>query len=426
MKIRAITIGQKVPFFNTNQYFKSFLDKTCPSFSNFCNDLIDEFQKVDLEVETKRICTQPIFSEIHSWKKDRNLKQKLSVLDEQISILDDTCKRNNFDYFSSCIMLANEFNDINFLEELITSLFPRFLKKHGNFFSSLMVASTLKGVNLTALKYCAKIIKTLSENPFNNLKFCVSCNVKSDTPFFPAAYHLDETPKFSLALEMADEVVDVFKKSSGLSEAQSNLKKRFNEIYELLTTISEKVSNKYDIEFHGIDFSPAPYPTINRSIGTAVEELDLKLFGSIGSLISVALIKNSIPKKDKVIGFSGFMQPVLEDYTIAKRLNENKFSLESLLLYSTICGTGLDCVPFPGDITERELFYILLDVAIISITHDKPLTARLMPMPGKKPGDDVEFDFEYFAKSKVIDIKRLINLKKKDIYDRNEKFFKFL
>ena len=101
------------------------------------------------------------------------------------------------------------------------------------------------------------------------------------------------------------------------------------------------------------------------------------------------------------------------------------FNIDTLLLYSTICGTGLDCVPLPGDITERELFYILLDLSVVSLSHNKPLTARLMPIPGKKAGDDVNFDFEYFAPSKIMDIKRLTDSKKNDIFKLNESSFNF-
>jgi len=120
------------------------------------------------------------------------------------------------------------------------------------------------------------------------------------------------------------------------------------------------------------------------------------------------------------------MPSVLEDYTIANSLSDDKIDLNTLLLYATICGTGLDCVPLPGDITEKELFYILLDLCIISIRLDKPLTARLMPIPGKKQGDPVDFDFEYFSSSKVMDIRRLSGINEKDIFSRKEKSFDFL
>ena len=120
------------------------------------------------------------------------------------------------------------------------------------------------------------------------------------------------------------------------------------------------------------------------------------------------------------------MPSVLEDYTIAKSLSENNFNLDTLLLYATMCGTGLDCVPLPGDVTEKELFYILLDLCTVSLNLNKPLTVRLMPIPGRNAGDDVDFDFEYFASSKIMKIKRLTQQIENDLFSSKEKSINFL
>ena len=82
-------------------------------------------------------------------------------------------------------------------------------------------------------------------------------------------------------------------------------------------------------------------------------------------------------------------------------------SLNDLLLYSAVCGTGLDCIPLAGDVEPGVLAGILLDVAALALRLDKPLTARLMPMPGKAAGDRVAFpDFEYFAPTRVMSAPR--------------------
>jgi uncharacterized protein (UPF0210 family) len=337
-------------------------------------------------------------------------------------------KDYEFDYFACCMMLANQIPELGIFEKLLLDDVPQFIKTTDIFFTSLPVASTKEGINIAALKSSAKIIKHLSEpDPFKNLNFCVSANVGPNFPFFPAAYHYSDKPAFSLALEMADEVINAIGEFDDFKDAQFNLLAKFNSIYNDVTKICEKIGRNFNINFKGIDFSPAPFPELDKSIGTAIEKLGFDYFGAIGTLTGVALIKSSIPvEKEKVTGFSGFMQPVLEDYTLSKRLSEDKFNLDSLLLYSTMCGTGLDVVPLPGNITERELFYILLDICTISVKLNKPLTARLMPIPGREAGDDVEFDFEYFAPSKIIDFRRLSEENKNDLFNKNEKFFKFL
>ncbi|MFX0139161.1 MAG: DUF711 family protein, partial [Candidatus Hodarchaeota archaeon] len=424
----AITVGQIIPFLKKNESILSFLQNKLTNFSSFHNEMVGLLKEMDIDVETKRFCSQPLFSYDNKLFYEKNLKETLLDIDKQLNFLQDIFKDYGFDYFACCMMLANQIQELGIFEKLLLNEVPQFIKNNNIFFTSLPVASTKNGINITALKSGAKIIKALSEpDPFNNLQFCVSANVGPNVPFFPAAYHLTKKPAFSIALEMADEVINVIEESNTLKNAQLNLLAKFNEIYDNLTKIAEKAGRNFDIEFKGIDFSPASYPTIDKSIGNAIEKLGFEYFGVNGTLTGVALIKNSIPiNKEKVIGFSGFMQPVLEDFILSKRLSENKFNLDSLLLYSTMCGAGLDVVPLPGDITEKELFYILLDMCTISITLNKPLTARLMPIPGKNAGDSVEFDFEYFAPSKIIDFRRQTGDNKNDLFNRNEKNLKFL
>ena len=106
----------------------------------------------------------------------------------------------------------------------------------------------------------------------------------------------------------------------------------------------------------------------------------------------------------KKCGYSGLMLPVLEDDGLAKRNIEGYFNLKDLLIYSSICGTGLDTIPLPGDVSENKLYALLLDIATLSIKLKKPLSARLMPIPNKKAGDLTEYNFSYFVNSKIMDI----------------------
>jgi uncharacterized protein (UPF0210 family) len=103
-------------------------------------------------------------------------------------------------------------------------------------------------------------------------------------------------------------------------------------------------------------------------------------------------------------GFSGFMQPVLEDSVLAQRAAEGTLTIKDLLLYSAVCGTGLDTVPLPGDTSAEQLAALLLDLSALALRLEKPLTARLMPVPGKKAGDSTGFDFAYFANGKVMQL----------------------
>jgi uncharacterized protein (UPF0210 family) len=103
-------------------------------------------------------------------------------------------------------------------------------------------------------------------------------------------------------------------------------------------------------------------------------------------------------------GFNGLFLPVLEDDRLAVRAAEGDLRLEDLLLASAVCGTGLDTVPLPGETTAEDLVPWLLDLGALAVRLDKPLTARLMPMPGLEAGDPLEFDFPFFAAGAVMDL----------------------
>jgi uncharacterized protein (UPF0210 family) len=101
-------------------------------------------------------------------------------------------------------------------------------------------------------------------------------------------------------------------------------------------------------------------------------------------------------------GFSGLMLPVLEDATLAHRAAEGLLTARDLLLYSAVCGTGLDTLPLPGNATVGQIAPLLLDLSALALRLDKPLTARLMPVPGRVAGDPTGFDFAFFANSRVM------------------------
>jgi uncharacterized protein (UPF0210 family) len=97
----------------------------------------------------------------------------------------------------------------------------------------------------------------------------------------------------------------------------------------------------------------------------------------------------------KQVGYSGLMIPVMEDKLIAQRWSEGAVTTDSLLAYSAVCGTGLDTVPFPGDISAAQLERIFGDVAALAWKWKKPLSARLQPVLGRKAGERTEFDSQY-------------------------------
>ncbi|MBN1231174.1 MAG: DUF711 family protein, partial [Anaerolineales bacterium] len=195
---------------------------------------------------------------------------------------------------------------------------------------------------------------------------------------------------------------------SSLGTAREALVHTIEENARNITVISEKLQKTFGVPFQGIDFSLAPFPNEEESLGTAVEAMGIPKVGVHGSLAAAAILAEAVDQADfKRLGFSGLLFPPLEDFTLAKRVAEGSLTVKDLLMYSAVCGTGLDTVPLPGEVTSDQLAALLLDVAVLAQRLNKPLTARLMPIPGKKAGEETSFDFEYFANSRVMAIDAL-------------------
>lgn len=283
---------------------------------------------------------------------------------------------------------------------------PEVLSATENIFAAGHLTRPAQGVDLAAVRACAEVIKktsTLDPNGFGNLYFTALANVPSGTPFFPAAFHSGGAPTFAIATEAADLAVTAFRSAETLPQAQSKLMASIQSHAEKLTQYASQLSQTMNVPFGGIDFSLAPFPTADQSLGTAMQALGVPRVGLHGSLAAAALLTDAVDRVDfPRVGFSGLMIPVLEDVALAEGAASGTLTIKDLLLYSAVCGTGLDTVPLPGDSSVDQITAVLLDLAVLAVRLDKPLTARLMPIPGKSAGDETEFEFDYFANSRVM------------------------
>lgn len=264
-------------------------------------------------------------------------------------------------------------------------------------------------VSLPAVRACAKIIHAaapLSPDGFANLRFAALANVQPGSPFFPAAYHDGGAPVFALAVEAADLAVTAFSESEGMEAARRSLQNAVETHAARLEVAARPLAQQFGVRFGGIDFSLAPFPSQAQSLGAAFERMGAPAVGLHGSLAAAAALADTLDRaRFPRVGFSGLFLPVLEDATLAARAADGSLTVNDLLLYSAVCGAGLDTIPLPGDTTVEALNAVLLDVAALAVRLGKPLTARLMPIPGKKVGDPTGFDFAFFANSRVMGLR---------------------
>jgi uncharacterized protein len=271
-----------------------------------------------------------------------------------------------------------------------------------------LVVSGEDGVRWNAVGAAARVMKKLEETEHSqgNFRFAAIAMVPPLTPFFPAAYHTGFGHQFAIALESANVVAAAFKDAPDLATAKQRLTDSLAASAFDIEQHAGRVDRETGWTYMGIDLSPAP--SGNVSIGAAIENLTTQPVGMSGTLTAAATITAAVKDvKVKQTGYSGLMLPVLEDTRLAQRWSEGHLSIDALLSYSAVCGTGLDTIPLPGDITAEQLSLIIGDMASLAVKWHKPLSARLLPVLGKGWGEMTEFDDPFLVNAKLqsLDIK---------------------
>jgi len=248
-------------------------------------------------------------------------------------------------------------------------------------------------VNWPAVKAAARVIKRLADTTprsEGNFRFAAIASVPPYSPFFPAAYHTGTGHQFTVGLESANTVATAFKDAPDVPTARRRLLDLFVQQSFDVQELASRADREQGWIYLGLDLSPAPAK--DASIGAAIEALSHQPIGTSGTLTAVATITSTF--KDigaRKAGYSGLMLPILEDPRLAERWNNGLLSLDALLSYSAVCGTGLDTIPLAGDTSLDTLARIIGDVASLSAKWNKPLSARLLPVAGKHVGDQTEF-----------------------------------
>jgi uncharacterized protein len=272
-----------------------------------------------------------------------------------------------------------------------------------NLSCSVAVASPDGGVASGAAGAAAQAmlaIARVTPGGIGNFNFAAAANVPAGTPFFPVAYHAGPDA-FAIGLESPPLIAEACRAPHTLAEAKARLTSLFEARLGAIAELAQGLAAGEQRRYLGIDASPAPGK--DASIGAAIEALTGLPFGSAGTLAGCAAITDVLKRlRVRTCGYSGLMLPVLEDPVLARRAAEGRYSVRELLLYSSVCGTGLDVIPLAGDVAAERVAALVGDVAALAVKLAKPLSARLFPVPGKAVGDTVHFDDPFLTDCVVL------------------------
>jgi uncharacterized protein (UPF0210 family) len=351
------------------------------------------FESRGFKVETIRIATQPF----PDYTKGMSAQQAVAFFQEY----DALAEKEKFAAGIGPAMLNAE--DSETQADLLAAILSA--TKH---LSGSIVVAGEDGVRWKAIGATARAIKKLedqTEHSQGNFNLGAIAMVPPYSPFFTAAYHNGFGHQFAIGLESANVVQAAFKDAPDLETAKRRLTDMLSDQASEIERHANRVDQETGWRYMGIDLSPAPLKEV--SIGSAMEDLIAQPFGSSGTLTAAATITAAIKGVQvKQTGYNGLMLPILEDSRLAERWSEGRVSLEGLLSYSAVCGTGLDTIPLPGDITIEQLDMIIGDMATLAFKWHKPLSARLLPVKGKGPGDMTEFDGPFLVNAAIQPIER--------------------
>lgn len=266
-------------------------------------------------------------------------------------------------------------------------------------------SAQMQGADTAAYNACAETIlanSRLGKDGFANLRFAAAFGMPSGGPFFPAAYQAEGAPDgFAIAIEGADLAVDAALPGSTIDLFEQRLRQQITDRLQALAARAE--SERGGLIFYGIDCALAPYPSRERSLGTAIERLIGAPFGVSGSVTAVAALRRAVA--DATFPKAGFNAPmliVLEDAVLAAGSGAGHYDWAHLLACTAAGSCGPDVVPLPGDTPPERLAAALRDVATLARSVGRPLEMRVLPLPGRGAGDATQFSFDYFAPSRIM------------------------
>jgi uncharacterized protein (UPF0210 family) len=346
------------------------------------------FEKDGFEVQTIRITTQP-FPE---YTKGLTPEEALAFLRGY----DALAVKEGFDAAIGPAMM-NDTDDSRQVDLLARALATSKILE-----GSVMIAGE-DGIHWNAIHAAATLVKYLEANTprsQGNFNFTASALVPSGGPFYPSSYFTGQGKQFAIAVQSANLVGEVLASAKSPDVAEKRLRDSLAVFAREIESVAKGLASPAEWQYGGIDLTPAPLR--EESIATAMEKFYGQPIGSSGTLTVAALITRAVRAVDVThAGFSGLMLPVMEDSGLAQRWSEGRLTIDGLLSYSAVCGTGLDTIPLPGDVSVQQLERIYGDVASLAFKWKKPLTARLQPVAGKKPGDMTEFDDPFLVNAKI-------------------------
>lgn len=336
-----------------------------------------------------------------------------------ISIVGAACEASDYVALAKAMDRAADTTGIDFIggfsalvhkgftngdRKLIQSI-PEAISTTNKVCSSVNVGTTKVGINMDAVAMLGHTIKALSEKTADAdgigcAKFVAFCNVPEDNPFMAGALYGVGEPEtvINVGISGPGTVKTALEsvKNAPFDEVAETIKKTAFKITRVGQLVAREASERLGVPFGIVDLSLAPTPAVGDSVAHIFEEMGLERCGAPGTTAALAMLNDAVKKggimaSSHVGGLSGAFIPVSEDAGMICAVEEGALNIEKLEAMTCVCSVGLDMIAIPGDTSAETISGIIADEAAIGMINQKTTAVRIIPAPGKKVGDSVEF-----------------------------------
>mgnify|MGYP001711674245 CR=1 FL=1 len=271
--------------------------------------------------------------------------------------------------------------------------------------ASVNVGSTKAGINMDAVREMGQVVKetarlTADQDALGCAKLVIFCNPVQDNPFMAGAFHGVTEPETVInvgvsgpgVVKHALEAV----RGEDIGVVAETIKKTAFKITRVGQLVAQEAAKRLNTQFGIIDLSLAPTPAVGDSVAHILEEIGLESCGCPGTTAALAMLNDAVKKgglmaSSYVGGLSGAFIPVSEDAGMIAAVEKGSLTIEKLEAMTCVCSVGLDMIAVPGDTTAETISAVIADEAAVGMINNKTTAVRLIPVPGKKVGDKVEF-----------------------------------
>jgi len=345
------------------------------------------------------------------------INKRISVT--PISLVAESCETDDFVPFAEAMDRAAKEVGVNFIggfsalvhkgftdgdRRFIASI-PDALAATERVCSSVNVATTRAGINMDAVRLMGETVKLAAEKTAGSggmacAKLVVFANAVEDNPFMAGAFHGTGEPECCINVGVSGPGVvhHALQAVRGrpFDEVAETIKKTAFRITRMGQLVAQEASARLGVPFGIVDLSLAPTPAVGASVADILEEMGLSSVGAHGTTAALALLNDAVKKggvmaSSHVGGLSGAFIPVSEDAGMIKAAERGLLTIEKLEAMTCVCSVGLDMIAVPGDTPASTIAAIIADEAAIGVVNNKTTAVRIIPAPGKKVGDTVDF-----------------------------------